>query len=881
MLGILVANKAIASESNEASTFDLETLKSRGIDPKVAAFFSESSRFLPGRQDVGLYVNENRVGTVMVRFDDQGQLCFDKNLLDKAGLILPLEYTPVESQTIDAFPAEAEVADAEKPTAGTNSEASVDRSHQSLLMYAMGPLSTWSAKPVAEVSASASEQPGTASDCFDFKAAYPQAVVDLRPGKQEVHLIVPQEALKTVKKDFSDFSTGGVGGLLNYDVLSMNSQSGETRSKYSSLDTEAGLNIGNWSIRSRQNWIEQNGVRKSRRLYTYAQRSFLPLQSIVQVGQISMASPVFTGTSITGLQILPDSALNQNASGGATIEGIANTPQARVEVKQQGILIFNTVVPAGPFVLRDIQLLQGNTNVDVTIFETDGSRKSFSLPAASLHRANLSKTGVSMAVGKVRDVGDSGAQEPEVFTIANDWLVGSRNKATAGFMLSPDYTSAGWVLDTVFSTDTSLSVSNVLAQAKKADGKNVDARGIQSSIAVRTKFTERLSASGTVTKQSNDYRDLIDTTAVDRKYPIYRDPTDPNYTAQWKKKDKDLVGKSQTQYSANLGLTTESMGGGSLGFVQSKSSRADWSRSVSASWGKSFKGVSLNAAIQHDLSGDEGSAAFLSVSVPLGTNRSLQSRVSKSGRADTQIGATYNETVNDQLNYSLNASQQGSGQGTNLAGYVSGVPRYAQVNLGYSQNGKDSSNYSFGARGALAFHRDGVTPSPYPIKDTFAVVEMGKAAGIKIRTPSGNVWTDGAGRAVVAQVPAYTTSRIEVATETLLRNMDIDNGYKTLEAARGTVSKLKFGVVEVRRALLTAVDQTGKPLPKGAAVLAGSETYLTTVVDEGRIFLDDTTHKNLVVSLPGGKQCKLQFSLPEEADLESYFEQTSAVCPIL
>jgi outer membrane usher protein FimD/PapC len=886
LAGLLGTEIALAVEApTEANAaFDLETLKSRGIDPKLAAFFSESSRFLPGRKEVALFVNQDRIGNVVAQFDDEGQLCFDQNLLDKAGLILPLEYTPVEAQTIDVYPAQAPEQDIPAAEAlsetGAAAAPAAKPARPGLLRQMLGPISTWSAQPAAELSTLAAQQSGSGTRCYDFKAAYPQTEVDLRPGKQEVHLIVPQEALKPVEKDFSQFSRGGMGGLLNYDVLTMDSQSGELDSSYSSLNTEMGVNIGNWAVRSRQNWIEQDGQRNSEHLYTYAQRTFLPLKSIVQAGQINMASPVFAGASITGLQLLPDSALNENATGGATIEGIANSSQARVEVKQDGILIYNTVVPAGPFVLRNIALLRGNSNVDVTIFETDGSRDSFSLPAASLHRATLSQSGLSMALGTVRDVSDSGADEPEVFTVSNDWLVGSRNKVAAGLMLSPDYLSTGWVLDTVLSKDTSVSVSNVLAQAKKEDGQSVDNQGIQSSVTARTKFTERLSASGSVTHQNDGYRDLIDTTQIDERYPIYQDPTDPTYVYRPKKDDDDEDRFGRTQYSANLGFTTDNFGGGSLGLNQSKSSNDGWNRTLSASWGKSFKGVSVSATVQHDMTGDDGNSAYLSVSLPLGTNRSLQTRVSKSGDNDTQVGATYNETVNDQLNYSLSASQQSSGEGTDLAGNLSALPRYAQVNLGYSQDGADSSSHSFGARGALAFHPEGITPSPYHIQDTFGVVQLGDEAGVKIHTPNGNVWTDGAGRAVVAQIPAYTTSRIEVATDTLPRNVDIDNGYKTLEVARGAVSKLDFGVVKVRRILLTALDQHGKPLPKGASVMGDDETFLTTVVDDGKIFLEDTSYEKVVVNLPGGKQCTLQFELADEADVESYFEFAPAVCPV-
>lgn len=864
LVGLVGCERVLASELENGAevTFDIETLKTRGIDPKLAAFFSRSARFLPGRKEVMLFVNEDRVGSVLARFDDQGQLCLDKNLLTKAGLKTPESASASASiAPPGGIPEEISEVDLEGKQEPPSKQAS-----KSLLDQVTGPVTVWAARPALDAPA---EGPSVGDVCYDFKAAYPQTEVDLRPGKQEVHLIVPQEALMPIKRDFSDFNSGGVAGLLNYDVLSMQSSSQDMESSYSSISTEAGLNIGDWALRSRQNWIDQNGARSTEHLYAYAERTFLPLDSIIQIGQVNIANPVFAGAGITGLQLLPDTALSTDAAGGATIEGIANTSQARVEVKQDGVLIHTAVVPVGPFTLRNIQLIRANSNVDVTVIEADGGQHSFSLPAASLRVANLNTAGLSMALGKVRDEGDSGAEEPEVFTVSNDWLVGSKSKVAAGLMLTGDYTAIGWVMDTSFSTNTAISLSNVLTKSDDEGEK-----GFQSSITARTKLSERVTASGSVTQQSEGYRDLLDTTVVYERYPIYEDPTNPDYRTRTDEDDR-----SRAEYSGHLGFRTDNFGGGSFGFVQSRTANGEWNRNVLLSWGKSFNGATVSATLQRDLDDDSGNAAFLSVSLPLGERRSIQSRVSKSGDDETKISATYNERVADDLNYSINATQQRGGEGTDFAGNVSATPRYAQVNLGYSQDADDSTSYNANIRGGLAFHRYGVTPSPYEIQDTFGIAKVGDEGGIKLRTPNGNVWTDAGGRAVISQIKPYSDSRVEIATESLPRNVDIENGYRNLAVGRGSVSLIEFGVVKVRRLLLDAVDQDGNKLPKGASVVGGADdAYITTVVDDGKIFLEDTAQTPLKVNLPGGRGCELDFELAEEPDLESYFEHASAVC---
>src|SRR5471030_3061301 len=69
--------------------FDLAALTSHGIDPKVSDYFRSAARFREGVHVVGLRVNGAPLGLVDARFDYQGQLCFTRGLLEKAGLWVP------------------------------------------------------------------------------------------------------------------------------------------------------------------------------------------------------------------------------------------------------------------------------------------------------------------------------------------------------------------------------------------------------------------------------------------------------------------------------------------------------------------------------------------------------------------------------------------------------------------------------------------------------------------------------------------------------------------------------------------------------------------------------------------------------------------------
>ncbi|MBB1627544.1 fimbria/pilus outer membrane usher protein [Achromobacter sp. UMC71] len=72
-----------------AQQFDPQALKRLGISPEAAAYFSKTSRFLPGTSRVRLKVNGADLGTMDVRFNDEGTLCFTPELLSRAGLKVP------------------------------------------------------------------------------------------------------------------------------------------------------------------------------------------------------------------------------------------------------------------------------------------------------------------------------------------------------------------------------------------------------------------------------------------------------------------------------------------------------------------------------------------------------------------------------------------------------------------------------------------------------------------------------------------------------------------------------------------------------------------------------------------------------------------------
>ncbi len=104
-------------------------------------------------------------------------------------------------------------------------------------------------------------------------------MVRLRPSSDEVTLVVPTQSLRAPEWEAGDFSQGGAAAIFNYDILGFDTQSRSGSSRFVSAYTEAGFNLGNWIVRSRQFYVSDNGRSRTEQVNAYAQRDIASLQS--------------------------------------------------------------------------------------------------------------------------------------------------------------------------------------------------------------------------------------------------------------------------------------------------------------------------------------------------------------------------------------------------------------------------------------------------------------------------------------------------------------------------------------------------------------------------------------------------------------------------
>ncbi|WP_253604048.1 fimbria/pilus outer membrane usher protein [Burkholderia multivorans] len=848
---------AKTASSATSVEFDIETLRERGLDPALAQYFAEKPRFVGGVHRVSLSVNGQPRGTVDVRFDEHGNVCFDRTLIARARLRLPDELTPPRRRGLLAFLSGQQPLFAESETRDTRkSSADEAESHGGDAARAAAD----GARRVAVFERSPAQP--FAANCYDYRSFQPQTEVNADSAKDMVEIVVPADAL-TRPRPGDNATSGGAGAMLNYNVVAGGSRSsGSSTATFLSADTEAGFNFGDWVVRSAQTYWRQQGESEFQMPYVFAQKTDVETGYLVQAGQIGIRNPVVSGMPIEGVQMMPDDALAAVDSG-STIRGVA-MQQSRVEVRQGGILIYTTLVPAGPFLLRDVTLIDRSSLIEVTLIDDANNKRSFTVPPSSLVAPRGAPLGLSLALGRVYQYrGPRDMARPIVLSVAKGWNVGAQSSVVAGALVSSRHQTAG-INHTMPLFGNSVSLANNVQISRSP---SIGERGASVGVSLSAQLQGDISINVQGNRQSVGFRTLSDT--------LYDLPDTVRRSAYW-----DIMRSYRIRdvMSGSASWNGNRFGALSASFNRFSTYAGFSGQHVAASWNRQFGRASLSINVDRSLgrgtTGDD-TAIYASLSFPLGPVHT-STYVTRNGGM-LRGGVNASQTVNDFLSYNVGVERgQQSGSERGFA-TLSWWPRYTQVSISGSAQ-RDSGSLSAQVQGGVVATKAGVTLSPYNIGETFGIVSTGELSGVSVSTPAGIVWTDPRGKAVIGSIPAYTDVSTVVRTETLPRDVDVRNGYVELNAGRGSVNFLDIEVRRTRRMLLNVHLSDGSPLPIGSSIRDAKDDYVTTAVGDGVVYLDRESAGPLVARLPDGGRCSLRFQVPDPLRAEATVAQIDATC---
>lgn len=698
--------------------------------------------------------------------------------------------------------------------------------------------------------------------CYNYRNIYPQSVISLLPEQEKVILVVPDIALDKSHAGgvSNNYKHGGTAGVFNYSLLSTKNNSSDSSSTYNQLMLEEGANYQDWVFRSRQSITQDNNEKQEDNLYSYAQHTFIKSKKIFQVGQINTGGTVFSGKSISGLQIMPDDALQDDNNTNVTLNGIAKSAQARVDVRQAGNIVYSTLVPAGPFTLTDVPIIHVNSDIDVTIHETDGSQSHFTVSADEINQGELNTpSGLSAAIGRFKNSDSSSEPTPMLATVSDGWKIKKWVNTGVGAMVAQSYQQLAITVDV--QPHQNILLSSALNVSHDARGGN---RGQSENISASFQPSDEFGFDISTTHYSSGFRELED--SFDDEFMQYSNQY--TFGTHW---SYPTVGTFSLRYSLSQG------GGDENG-----------NRYISASWGKTVGKFSVNFSWQRNLSNDNkendsihednGDQIYVNISMPIGEQR--VSSYSHMSNNNYTVGIGTNGQISDDTNYSISTDRNMNENESNFNSSMTSNLHYTQLGLSLGTEGESRRNYGATLNGGVVLHKDGTTFSPKAVKDTFAIVDAGKnAQGIELNTSSGKVWTDHWGFAIIPSMPAYHTARIEMNTDHLPNNVDVTNGFSQLAVGRGSVGAIQFHVSKVHRAMIIVHMRDGSLLNKGATIVDGNGQYAATMVDNGVLFLEDfSQHIPLyVINDEGERICQIKYHHSDNVD-NNYYDNVQGTC---
>ncbi|MGH8161913.1 MAG: fimbria/pilus outer membrane usher protein, partial [Gammaproteobacteria bacterium] len=392
--GNLFAGTAHATGASASVSFNRNMLSGNSARELDLARFEKGVEVLPGMYNVDLYLNKQWVGRLDVRFaapnpDANAVPCLTAGMIKRMGL---------EIQAADA--------------------------------------------------AAKLNRPGA---CLQLAALIPGAQMQFDQSDLRLDASVPQAALGDKPRGYVDPSswTAGVPAfLLNYRFNAYHNANQGQGQTSAFLGLDSGLNLGLWRLRQRgtANWTSgQNGEPSQyswQNIEVYARRALPGIKSELTLGDSYTDGAVFDSFALRGAQLGTDDRMRPQSRRGYAplIRGVAAT-NAKVTVRQNGVVIYQTTVPPGPFVINDLYPTGYGGSLQVTVTEANGSRHSYAVPYASV--AQLVRPGVTrfdLDAGQLRDL--PYGSHPKVFQGAIQHGFGNRFTGYAGIQGAEGYAAA-------------------------------------------------------------------------------------------------------------------------------------------------------------------------------------------------------------------------------------------------------------------------------------------------------------------------------------------------------------------------------------------------------------------------------------------------------
>lgn len=684
--------------------------------------------------------------------------------------------------------------------------------------------------------------------CIHLATLIPNARTEFDGGRLQLSISIPQIAMRRDVAGHVDparWDEGINAAFVNYQL---SAQQGSSRygANNNSQDVylNTGINLGAWRFRSNLSGSQDGqGERQWSRAYTYAQRDLPGMNANLTLGEAFTGGDVFKSLPIKGVLVSSDTGMlpDTQQAYAPVIRGVALS-RARLEVRQNGYPIYSTYVSAGPYEIDDLSTGGGSGELEIVLTEADGQVRRFTQPYATL--GNLLREGTwrySAAAGRYNTNGN--LDDPLLWQGTLAWGSGWGSTVYGGLLAGEYYQAAnlGIAKDLGAMGAVALDVTRSTAELNTPDLNS--AQGTSYAVKYGKTFPTRTSLRFAGYRYSTEgYRDFDEA--------VRQRSQDSSFRGSRRSRVEAAVYQNiATSSSLNLTLSQED-------FWRTDYQRRQFQFSFNTRHKDVTYALYASQSLGDSRPGNDRQVG-LSVSMPLdfGHTSSLTFDMQKSGDSFNQRASLSGNLDQNRLSYRAGlANDDGRRQSADLSlGYQTA---YGSLGAGLNQ-GNDYRSLSVNASGAVLAHADGIELGPY-LGETAGLVHVPGIKDVGVANSSA-ARTNDRGYALVPYLRPYRVNQIELETDQLGPEVEIDNGTAQVVPRRGAVVKSTFAARTVNRLVISATFND-KPLPFGAQVHDAENAVIGVVGQAGQVMLS-THDQPQTLSVRWGDQAAQQCAL--------------------
>ncbi|KVK98963.1 hypothetical protein WJ45_15900 [Burkholderia ubonensis] len=712
--------------------------------------------------------------------------------------------------------------------------------------------------------------PNVAGQCIDADRQMPNAHFSYEADTEQLSITIPNAMLRHTARgaiDPSEFQNGIDGALFDYRISGSKSEMAGGGGAggiqwYGSL--RSGINLGPWRLRGTTTVNRDAGGTQVQFQDIYARRAFTGISSQFTIGDATTDGSILDSVPFRGVQLASDPAMEPESLQGyaPVIRGIAQT-HAKVELRQNGFLIYSTYVPPGPFRIDDLYAAASNTDIEVTIIEADGRKRTFAQPystVSALLRDHAWRYRVTAGMLRVPGVTKASpfAQATLAHGLPGDFTL------YGGVTVSPIYQAV------VFGAARNMPVIGALSLDIKHARSRLPGGRIESGQSVRLAYNKSLDVIGT---QFNVAGYRYSTCG----YHSFSDVAAANNSTL------DVLSTINARDRLEINIAQPLRSAGSLYATYTQQGywgMQDEDRVLQFGYSGSYHSISYGLDLSYDRHPDGTSSkqVAFNLSIPFGKTQNHTFTASMlSGDGDIKEGASMSGTLlrGHQLNYSIRAdlSSEGGQSGSASLNYLSGVGQFGVM----QSLSKGSAQTSVEVAGGAVVHAHGITFSQ-PLGETIGLVAAPGASDVGIESTQG-VSTDHAGYAVIPNLTPYRRNNITLRTADLGSQVAVRTATRIVTPRRGAIVLARYKVSKGRM-MLDIKDQKGQPMPFGARIetLAGDDVGM--VGPDGQGFVTGAGDRGKLRVRWGkqaAEQCELAFDLGHPSQ-NNLMPEATAVC---